>query len=281
MDLAVATAVLLAAALHAGWNAIVKNELDRLLSITLITLAAGGVALALTPVVALPAPAAWSYLLLSAVLHTGYNLSLARAYRAGDLGQIYPIARGAAPLLIALVMALAFAEPLSRPAMLGVLLLTGGVLLMSLRGGRALARLEGAPARHALTTSLFIAGYTMTDGFGARTNGDAHGYAVWLFVLDGLLMLALLLARQGRAGLRALRPYWRGGLAGGAMSLSAYWIVIWATTQAPIALVAALRESSVLFAAALSALVLREPLTGWRAVSALAIVAGIVTTRLG
>ena len=281
MDLTVAAAVLLAAALHAGWNAIAKNDHDRFLSITLIALAAGGVALALVPTVALPGPAAWPYLLLSVVLHTGYNLSLARAYRVGDLGQVYPIARGAAPLLVALAMTLGFGEALSRPAMAGILLLTAGVLLMSARGGGRAATPDGAAAGHALVTSLFIAGYTMADGFGARANGEAHGYAVWLFLLDGSAMLTLLLAGRGLAGLRALGPYWRGGLAGGAMSLAAYWIVIWAATKAPIALVAALRESSVLFAAAISALVLREPLTRWRAVAALAIVAGIAATRLG
>jgi drug/metabolite transporter (DMT)-like permease len=152
---------------------------------------------------------------------------------------------------------------------------------MSVRGGADLARLEGHAVGYALATSVFIAGYTLTDGFGARANGDASSYAVWLFVLDGLSMLGLLLARRGLDGLRALRRYWLPGAAGGAMSLGAYWIVIWAMTVAPIALVAALRESSVLFAAALSVLVLREPLTRWRTLAAITIVAGILITRLG
>jgi drug/metabolite transporter (DMT)-like permease len=274
-------AVLLAAAFHAGWNAIVKVNLDRYLSVTLIALAAGVVAAAALPFVAVPGPAAWPFLLVSGVLHTGYNLFLSRAYRAGDLGQVYPIARGSAPLLVALITAFAFGEVLPPPAMLGVGLLVAGVWLMSVRGGAGLARLEGHAVGYALATSVFIAGYTLTDGFGARANGDASSYAVWLFVLDGLSMLGVLLARRGVDGLRALRGYWIPGAAGGAMSLGAYWIVIWAMTVAPIALVAALRESSVLFAAALSVLVLREPLTRWRTLAALTIVAGILITRLG
>lgn len=273
-------AVLLAAAFHAGWNAIVKIDLDRFLSITLISLAAGVVALVALPFVAIPQAAAWPWLLVSAVLHTGYKLFLIQAYRAGDLGQVYPIARGSAPLLVSLVMIFGFGETLTPPALAGVALLVAGVWLMSIRGGRDLAKLERKAIGFALGTSVFIASYTLTDGLGARINGEARGYAMWLFVLDGLLMLVILLATRGPAGLSALRPYWRSGLAGGSMSLGAYGIVIWATTVAPIALVAALRESSVLFAAAISVLVLREPLTRWRAVSAVAIVAGIVMTRM-
>lgn len=273
-------AVLLAAAFHAGWNAIVKIDLDRFLSITLISLAAGVVALVALPFVAVPQAAAWPWLLVSAVLHTGYKLFLIQAYRAGDLGQVYPIARGSAPLLVSLVMMFGFGETLTPPALAGVALLVAGVWLMSIRGGRDLAKLERKAIGFALGTSVFIASYTLTDGLGARINGEARGYAMWLFVLDGLLMLVILLATRGPAGLSALRPYWRSGLAGGTMSLGAYGIVIWATTVAPIALVAALRESSVLFATAISVLILREPLTRWRAFSAVAIVAGIVMTRM-
>ncbi|MGB3387818.1 MAG: DMT family transporter, partial [Pseudaminobacter sp.] len=192
-----------------------------------------------------------------------------------------PIARGAAPLLVSFVMLFGFGEALTPPAMVGVAMLVAGVLLMSIRGGRDRAKLEAKAITFALLTSVFIAGYTVTDGLGARLNGDAHGYAVWLFVLDGLTMLGIMLALRGQRGLAAMRPYWRSGLAGGTMSLGAYWIVIWAATLAPIALVSALRESSVLFAAAISVLILREPLTRWRVLSALAIVTGILATRMG
>lgn len=137
------------------------------------------------------------------------------------------------------------------------------------------------PVLFALATSVFIAGYTLADGFGARINGDAHGYAVWLFVLDGLLMLAILLVNRGVRSVATLLVHWRSGLAGGTMSFGSYWIAIWAMTAAPIALVAALRESSVLFAVAISIVVLREPMTGWRATAAIVIVGGIMLTRAG
>lgn len=278
MEPLVFLAVLLAAAFHAGWNALVKIDLDRFLSITLISLAAGTVAAAALPFVAVPQASAWPWLAVSALLHTGYKIFLVQAYRAGDLGQVYPIARGAAPLLVSLAM-LAIGEVLTAHATVGIALLVGGVWLMSVRGGRDLAKLEGRAVAFALATSVFIASYTVTDGLGARINGDAHGYAVWLFVLDGLLMLALLLLMRGRCGLGAMRPFLVSGLAGGAMSLGAYWIVIWAATVAPIAMVAALRESSVLFAGAISVLILREPPTRWRVLSALVIVIGIALLR--
>jgi drug/metabolite transporter (DMT)-like permease len=281
MEPVVFMAVLLAAAFHAGWNAIVKIDLDRFLSITLISLAATIVAMPILPFVAIPRTAAWPVLLFSLCLHTGYKLFLIQAYRAGDLGQVYPIARGAAPLLVSGVMLLVFGEKLTPAAMAGIALLASGICLMSVRGGRDRAKLEKRAIGFALTTSIFIAGYTITDGLGARLNGDAHGYAVWLFLLDGLIMLGIMLALRGRRELVALGPYWKSGLAGGSMALGAYWIVIWATTLAPIALVSALRESSVLFAAAISVFILREPLTRWRVLSALAIVTGILATRMG
>jgi len=273
-------AVLAAAALHAGWNAVVKVGLDRFSSVTLISVAAGAVSLAALPFVDVPRAEAWPWLIVSIVFHTGYNLFLIQAYRTGDLGQVYPIARGAAPLLVCIAM-FALGETLSPFATAGVALLTAGVLLMSMRGGRDLARIEAGPVGYALVTSVFIACYTLTDGLGARANGSPHGYAVWLFLLNGITMFTVLLAVRRGQGIVALKAFWLKGLAGGAMSIGAYWIVIWAMTAAPIALVAALRESSVLFAAAISVVILREPLSPWRIVSALVIVAGVVLARTG
>ena len=281
MSATVFLTVMLAALCHAGWNAIVKVGLDRFLSVTLIALAAGCVSLVPLPLVSVPIAPAWPYLAASVALHVGYNLFLIQAYRVGDLGQVYPIARGAAPLIVSIVAIAVIGEPLSGPQMVGVAVLVAGVALMSIRGGRDLVRIERSAVGFALATSVFIAGYTIADGLGARANGSANSYAVWLFFLDGLAMLAVLLVARGRAGLRAMRPYWKGGLAGGAMSLTAYWIVIWAMTEAPIALVAALRETSVLFAAAISIIILREPPTLWRLAAAFVIVAGIVLARLG
>lgn len=280
MDTAVLFAVLAAAAMHAGWNAVVKVGLDRFLSVVLISLAATAVSGLALPFVDIPRAAAWPWLIGSAVLHTGYKLFLIQAYKAGDLGQVYPIARGTAPLLITSISVFVLDESIAPAGILGIGVLTFGVWLMSVRGGRGLARLEMPAVAFALGTSGFIAAYTIADGIGARANLSPHGYAVWLFLLDGLLMLAVLIASRGVSGLGTLTRHWRGGLAGGAMSLGSYWIAIWAMTLAPIGVVAALRETSVLFAALISLVVLREPLSAWRAAAASLIVTGVVLTRL-
>lgn len=281
MELWVFLAVLGGAAFHAGWNAIIKTGLDQLLSMALLTLAVTAISIVILPFVEIPQAQAWPWLIASVCLHTGYKVFLVQAYRAGDLAQVYPIARGTAPLMVAIVMALVFGEELSAVAVTGIGLLMGGIWLLSARGGRDLARFEGRAIGFALLTSVFIAAYTVVDGLGARINGDAHGYVIWLFLLDGPAFLLVLMALRGPRALRQLLPYWRGGLAGGTMSLGSYWIAIWAMTVAPIALVAALRESSVLFALGISIFFLREPLTRWRMGAALAIIAGIATIRLG
>jgi len=280
MEVTVFIAVILAAAFHAGWNAVVKVGLDRFLSVTLIFLSAGFVSLLIVPFVDVPSGITWLWLLASTILHTGYKLFLIKAYGAGDMGQVYPIARGTAPLLVSFVMMFALGEVLTPVAMTGIVILVTGVWLMSARGGNGL-HLDRSAVSYALVTSVFIAAYTITDGLGARASGSPHSYAIWLFLLDALMMLGILLATRSRAGLRELKPYWRSGLTGGVFALAAYWIILWAMTVAPIAMVAALRESSVLFAAAISYFVLREKLTRWRAIAAVVIVAGIVLAKVG
>lgn len=280
MEPIVFIAVLLAAAFHAGWNAVVKVGLDRFLTVTLIFLSAGAVCLCAVPFVGLPQLAAWPWLMASTILHTAYKLFLIRAYNAGDMGQVYPIARGTAPLLVSFVMMFFFGEIISPLAMIGMGILAAGIFLMSACGG-SLARLEGQAVVYALVTSVLIASYTITDGLGARVSDSPHTYAIWLFLLDAVMMLLVLLKTRGPAGLKALRPYWRSGLAGGCMSLGAYWIILWAMTLAPIAMIAAIRESSVLFAAIISVVFLRESLTKWRSLAAVIIVIGIIIARIG
>jgi len=281
MDTHVLLIVLLSAAMHAGWNAVLKTGADRYLSITLIAVCAGVISLVGLPFVPLPAPAAWPWLALSVLLHVVYNHYLVRAYQVGDLGQMYAIARGTAPLIVTAVSLMLPGERPGVTGMAGIGLLALGILVMAARGGHSLTRVSRAAVTAALITSVFIAGYTLSDGIGARSSGSAHAYTLWLFVLDGIAMLAVLSARRGMAGVRALRPYWRSGLLGGAMSLAAYWVAIWAMTVAPIAMVAALRETSVLFAALISVVILREPLTRWRVAAAIVITAGIILMRLG
>ena len=280
MTTGVFLAVLCAAALHAGWNAIVKTNADRFFSIAALTVAAGVISAAALPFVGGLAPAAWPWLAGSLVAHTGYKLFLSKAYRLGDMGQVYPIARGAAPLLTALAMA-GLGEPLSPLALTGVVVLAIGVGLMSLRGGRALARVETGAVAAALITALWIACYTILDGMGARASGAPLTYALWLFFWDGLAMFAALGIARGREGLRRLTRAGAAEWLGGLMSMGAYAIAIRAATQAPIALVAALRETSVLFAALISVAILREPPTIWRLAAGLTILCGVILARLG
>jgi drug/metabolite transporter (DMT)-like permease len=280
MDSTVFAAVLAAAAMHAGWNAMVKIGLDRFLSVTLIAMASGGISLVCLPFTVLPHGPVWYWILASSVLHTGYKIFLARAYKSGDLGQVYPLARGTAPLIVAVVSLLALTEGLDSGSLTGILVLVAGVWLMSLRGGQEVRHLNRTGVLFAFGTSCFIASYTLVDGLGARQAVTASSYALTLFVVDGILIALVCAGVRGLAAFRKMATVWKSGFAGGAMSLGAYWISIWAMTQAPIASIAALRETSVLFALAIATVVLKEKLTPWRLVAALIITSGTVLLRL-
>ena len=279
MSAAVFFAVLFAALLHAGWNAVVKLGLDRFSSILVLALFQSAIAAALLPFFPWPAEAAWPWLVAGSLLHTGYKLFLIRAYRHGELSQVYPLARGTAPMLVALAGALLLGERLSLAGMAAIGAIVAGILLMAFAGGEAL-RLSRTALAWALGTACFTAAYTMVDGFGARLSGTAAGFSLWLFLIDGLFMIAVALATRGPAAFAVLRPAWRGGLAAGAMSLGSYWIAIWAFTQAPLALVAALRETSVLFAVVIAALFLGERPGPVRWTAACLIGGGVALMRL-
>jgi drug/metabolite transporter (DMT)-like permease len=273
-------AVLAAAFMHAVWNALIKVRLDPFLSISLMSFAMGAISLAFLPFLTVPAGWTWLWIGLSAVLHTGYKLFLIRAYRKGDLGQVYPLARGTAPLLTALGGAILVGEVVSIQTSLAIAVVCLGILLMSVRGSSTTANLDLATVLYALGTSVFIASYTLVDGVGGRSAPSASSYTVWLFFIDGFSMGLLCLAVRGRPALDSMVPAWRSGLAMGALSLGAYWIIIWAMTRAPIAAVAALRESSILFALVLSTVMLKEKLTPWRIAAAVLILAGVAGLRL-
>lgn len=264
---AVIALVLCAALLHASWNALLKSGADRLRAITLMTLASGVAALPMAIALPLPAPAAWPYVALSAVLHVGYNVFLARAYRFGEFGQVYPIARGSSPLLVTVGAALFAGEMPGVIALTGVVLVSGGILSLA-RGRKA----DLGSTLAALTTGVFIACYTVCDGIGARVAGNANAYSAWLFMLDGLPMVLLYRVWKGplNIGLRDVNTLKTFG--GGVVSLVAYGIVIWAVTLAPMGPVSALRETSVVFAALLGRLFLKESLTA-RRVSACSVIA--------
>lgn len=280
MENLVFLAVLFAALCHAGWNALVKIGLDPLSTTTLIALGSGLVALAGLPLVGVPAPQSWPWLAASVVIHLFYFAALAESYRTGDLGQVYPIARGAAPLMTAGAATAVVGETLSGFDWLGIVLLVAGVVLLSARGGRDLARIDKRAVGFALATAAIICVYSVVDGIGARLSGAPAAYTAWMFVGNALLLVPYALARGGWATLSAMRQYWRRGLLGGAMQLASYGTVLWAMTLAPIAIVATLRETSVLFGALIAVVVLKEPLRAVRIVAALLILAGLVLIRL-
>jgi drug/metabolite transporter (DMT)-like permease len=280
MDAPVFVTVLTAAFLHAGWNAVVKVGLDRFSSVLLLSIVQSGLALALLAFFPPPAAVAWPWLVASALLHSGYKLVLIRAYAHGDLSQVYPLARGTAPLLVALVGAVLLGEMIGPTKVLAVLLIALGVVLLSLKGGTDLGAIPAKALAYALGTAVFTASYTLVDGIGARLSGTASGFTLWMFVGDGLIMAACARAARGPAAFARLAPGWRSGLAAGAMSLGSYWIAIWAFTRAPIALVAALRETSVLFAMLIAVLVLRERAGRWRWAAAGLIASGVALMRV-
>lgn len=280
MTLSVFLIVLSAALLHAGWNAVIKVRLDPFLAMTLLCVACGLIAVPALCMTGLPPVVALPWVAASIVLHLGYYVCLSEAYRRADMGQVYPIARGSAPLLTALISVTVLRETMTPGALAGVALLGGGVLLLSLRGHRHSASQNRAALSFALLTAVTIAGYTVVDGMGARMAGQPNAYAATLFVLDALPMLALCLFRYGLKGMAPMRRFLLPGLAGGAMSLAAYWIVIWAMTVAPIPLVAAVRETSVVFAGLIAVVVLKEPFSRTRAVATGLTVLGLALTRL-
>ena len=273
-------AVLFAAACHAGWNALIKGGLDPLSSATLIVAGATVFSLAAVFFVPLPAAASWPYLVASSVIHLFYFAGLAEAYRTGDLGQVYPIARGAAPLMTAVAGTFIVGEHLGILAWCGIVALAFGVLLLSLRGGRDLAKLDRRAVGFALFTAVTICVYTVVDGVGARLAGNPVSYVLWGFIGICVCLAPYALWRNGHRLLADLAHFWQRGLAGGALQVVSYGVALWAMTLAPIAIIASLRETSVLFGALIAVLVLKEPLRAVRVAAALLIVTGLVLIRL-
>jgi drug/metabolite transporter (DMT)-like permease len=280
MDPLVFLAVLAAAAFHAGWNALLKLDLEPVTATTLVATASGIIVAPFAVAAGLPAQASWPYLLASVAIHIVYFLALAQAYKFGDLGQVYPIARGSAPLMTAGLATFWLGETLGTFAWTGIVMLAAGILLLAVRGGRAIDRFNSPSVGFALLTSLTITIYTVVDGTGARLAGSATTYTVWLFLLCGASMAAYGAVHIGSRLMRDFADNWRLTFAGAALSTAAYAIAIWAMTVAPIALVAALRETSVLFAALFSTALLREPILPARVAAACLVLAGVLLVRM-
>jgi len=271
--------VLLGAALHATWNAIVKAGSDTLLDTVLVACGAAGIAALALPFVPLPDNACWPYLGTSVAIHVAYFNLVALAYRTGDLSFAYPIMRGAAPPLTALVAAVTVREPLSTGAWLGIASISAGILALTGDSYRA-GRLPFAPAGFGLLNAVVIAAYTLVDGVGVRLAGVAWSYILWNFVLVPLPLLGLILLTRPQAFATHLRARWKAGCLGGMCTTVSYSVALWAMTLAPIALVAALRETSVIFGTIFASLFLKERFGLVRYLAAGAVTAGALAIRL-
>jgi len=276
---AVVPVVLLAALLHATWNAMAHAVPDRLIGFTLIGaayLVAGGAMAAAAPV---PAGGSRTYLVASVLLHILYILLLMRSFMLGDFGQVYPLARGTAVAVVAVLATVAVGEAIPPVRLVGVVMVCLGLTALVAPLGRT-AQAEVPAVVAALGTGVMIAAYTTVDGVGVRASGSVLGYTGWLFMLQGAALPILAYARRGRNLPRQARPYLLVGLAGGVLSLAAYGLVLWAQTRAPLAPVAALRETSSLMGAIISAVVFKESFGRRRVLAAVVVTVGVVLTNL-
>jgi drug/metabolite transporter (DMT)-like permease len=275
----VMAAVLAAALLHAAWNALLKASPDKDLENAALALARMVLGLLVLPWVAAPAPAAWPWIAASVVIHIAYFWSLAGAYRHGDLSFTYPIMRGGAPVLVAVASAALFGEVPGVQQAAAIALVCAGVLAFAVRPAGAGA----APSRalgFALANACVIACYTLVDAQGVRVSGSAFGYVAWLLLLNGAVQAGIGASTRGHAVVRHAIAHGPRVLAGAACTIASYAIALWAMTRAPVAAVAALRESSVVFAAAIGVLFLGEALTPRRVMATALVAAGLVLMRI-
>ena len=279
MSADVLSVVLLAALLHASWNAAVKASVKQRLPSSAIFIGAGIVAAGVVPFAPLPARESWPFLAASVAVHIVYSITLGRAYRVGDFSHSYPIMRGLPPLLTALLMVAFSDERLSGGQLAGMAALCLGILSLAFEP-RPRSAMGGAAVGWALVVALCIGIYTTLDGFGGRSSGTPVGYVAWTCMLEAICLAALLSARRGPGELVAIMKSWRITLVGGATTLIGYCLVVWAMTHAPIALVSALRETSVIFAALLGVVIFKERLGPQRVLAIALVVLGIFLTRL-
>lgn len=284
-DLTVSAIVLGAALLHACWNALVKAHQDPVLTMGLVS----GVVMLISGGIMLAAPAPplglWPYLLLGVVAHNGFKVFLLLAYRAGDLSRMYPLARGSAPLLVALFSGVVAGEALSRLDQVSVLLISLGLMSLAFERGLTVRgpawRAEGMGLWYALASGACIAAYTLIDGMGVRLSGTVWGYSAWLFFMDAFPFMLIALVWRGRHLRRFLRGRVAPGVLAGSLSGLAYFIVMWALSHGAMAPIAALRETGVVFAALIGTVVLGESFGVRRMLAAVLVAAGVVVMNLG
>jgi drug/metabolite transporter (DMT)-like permease len=272
-------AVLGAAFLHALWNSLIKVGTSRMGAMVILSLGEIPIGLA---VLAFRPALDWSiapWVLAAGAAHFFYKFFLTYAYERGDLSRVYPIARGAAPLVVGIVSGFVLTDIITPAEYAGIVVLGLGILMMA-QGVFA----SGENRRlipYALGSACATATYTLIDGTGARISGDAVAYIAWVFVADGVIFASIMLAWKGTDILPRERRAWGIGMIAAAASYGAYAVSVWAMTIAPIAVVAALRETSILFAVLIGWLVFGERMTRAKALAAVVIVGGVILTRIG
>lgn len=278
MELHVFLAVMVAALLHAGWNAIIKLGLSKQTSMFMLSVGHAAIGVAVVAGQPLPPAEVWPWLLGSGLIHMTYQLFLAYAYEQGDLSRVYPIARGAAPMLVMIVSLLFLPDVMGRWDYIGVIVLGAGIALMA--RGVFFNDESRRLLPFALGSALATAGYTLADGLGARVSGTPVLYVGWLMILSAVFYTPAVVALKGRRVMRAPLRAWGLGLVAAAASFAAYAIAIWAMTVAPLALVAALRETSILFAVLIGWIAFGERMDWQKGLAAALIVSGAVLTRV-
>jgi drug/metabolite transporter (DMT)-like permease len=276
MPILVFAIVLFAAALHASWNAIVKGSPDKLLMMVLVTAAAALIAVVTLPWLQQPATASWPFLLTSSILQVIYFVLVARTYHIADMSEAYPLMRGTAPLLVTLVSVVGLKANLSPLMWVGVTVICLGILSMAW-GGRHKDR-RGIIS--ALLNAVVIAAYTLTDGMGVRRSGAPAAYTLWIFLIASVPLAIWAIRTRRRSIADSVRNHWHFGLIGGIGTVASYGLALWAMTLAPIAVVAALRETSILFGTLISGLVLKERISVGRFIAAGTIALGAAVLRL-
>lgn len=271
--------VLAAAMLHAVWNAMVKSGGTPEYSIAAFQLAGGVVCLAMVPLVPFPEPASWPFILASVVIHNAYYFTLARAYRTGELSQVYPIFRGLAPILVAFGAAFAAGEWLAPGVWIGIALVSAGVSSLALFGG-TFGRISPDSLSWGLATAVLIAMYTVVDGLGVRAAGNSLSYILWLFVFEGVPICTALLLFRRSGWLAYMKDNAASVIGGGIAASTAYGLVIFAMSIGAIAVVSSLRETSVIFAAVIGSVFLREPFGRARIRAAVLVSAGILVMKI-
>src|SRR5256714_1613883 len=274
ISLPVTLAVLGAALLHATWNVLVKAGADKELETINVAIGSGLVALAAALFLPPPARASWPWVAASAAVHILYFIFLAGAYRWGELSYTYPVMRGGGPMIVALVGAAALGEILPLHETPGVLLVCVGIL--GFASGRHGRRATG----FALANALVIAAYTLIDGQGARASGAPASYTMWFFTANGVVIFIYGLLRRGAAVGAYWQAHWARALIGGSCAVGAYGIALWAMKRAQVAVVEELRETSVVFAAVIAAVVLKEKYTRRRLAATGAVMLGLVALKL-